>query len=96
MQKPEALSADAQGEVKAHGDGGTGDDAPTAKTSDVTENLSPDLKSVVEAWPGLPDAVKVGIVAMVKAAKGGRDSRALDSPSVDGKRPQGDRLTCRT
>ena len=29
-----------------------------------------DLAAVVAAWPNLPDAVKAGIVAMVKAAGG--------------------------
>jgi len=29
---------------------------------------SPDLAVVVEAWPTLPEPVKAGIVAMVKAA----------------------------
>jgi len=28
----------------------------------------PDLALVLTAWPGLPDALKAGIVAMVKAA----------------------------
>jgi len=29
---------------------------------------SPDLAAVVKAWPDLPEAVKAGIVAMVKAS----------------------------
>ena len=29
-----------------------------------------DLAAVVDAWPDLPEAIKAGIVAMVKAAKG--------------------------
>jgi hypothetical protein len=28
----------------------------------------PDLQSVVDAWPTLPDAVKAGILAMVRAS----------------------------
>lgn len=28
----------------------------------------PDLAHLIEAWPGLPDALKAGILAMVKAA----------------------------
>jgi hypothetical protein len=28
----------------------------------------PDLAAVVDAWPNLPEAIKAGIVAMVKAA----------------------------
>jgi hypothetical protein len=31
----------------------------------------PDLAAVVDAWPDLPEAIKDGIVAMVKAASGG-------------------------
>jgi hypothetical protein len=30
--------------------------------------MSPDLAAVVAAWPELPEAVKAGIVAIVKAA----------------------------
>ena len=29
----------------------------------------PDLAALVAAWPELPDAIRVGILAMVKAAK---------------------------
>ena len=32
-------------------------------------NSDPELRAVVEAWPTLPDALKAGIVAMVRAAK---------------------------
>jgi hypothetical protein len=31
--------------------------------------IPPDLASVIDAWLTLPDALKAGIVAMVKAAK---------------------------
>jgi hypothetical protein len=30
-----------------------------------------DLAAVIDAWPELPEAVRAGIVAMVKAATGG-------------------------
>ncbi len=30
----------------------------------------PDLATVVDAWPNLPEALKAGIVAMVKATSG--------------------------
>ena len=30
---------------------------------------NPDLAAVVEAWPDLPEALKAGIVTMVKAAR---------------------------
>ncbi len=29
----------------------------------------PDLAAVVDAWPELPEAIKAGIVAMVKASR---------------------------
>ena len=37
--------------------------------------LPTDLRRVVEAWPELPDAVKAGIVAMVKAAMNAHGAR---------------------
>ena len=45
-------------------------------TRDPTRRRHPDvgdgpgLAAVVEAWPDLPEALKAGIVAMVKAASG--------------------------
>src|SRR5271166_3787559 len=35
-----------------------------------TCKTDPDLAAVVAAWPHLPEAIKAGIVAMVKAAEG--------------------------
>lgn len=32
-------------------------------------NLFPDLKAVIDAWPDIPETVRAGIVAMVTAAK---------------------------
>jgi hypothetical protein len=34
-----------------------------------TCQLEPDLAAILDAWLTLPDALKVGIVAMVKAAR---------------------------
>lgn len=33
-----------------------------------TPPIDPDLQAVVKAWPGLPESVRAGIVAMVRAA----------------------------
>ncbi|MBU0641123.1 MAG: hypothetical protein KKB50_19870 [Planctomycetes bacterium] len=33
--------------------------------------FGPDLRSTVEAWPTLPDALKTGILAMVRASEQG-------------------------
>ena len=37
--------------------------------------LAPDLARIVEAWADLPEAVRAGIVAMVKAAAPGKNDR---------------------
>ena len=34
----------------------------------TVDRLPDDLRGVVEAWDGLPEALRAGIVAMVKAA----------------------------
>jgi len=38
----------------------------------------PDLRAVIAAWPTLPAAAKAGIVAMVRAARGGDPANRLD------------------
>jgi hypothetical protein len=40
-------------------------DSPTGTTAEAND---PDLAAVVAAWPDLPEPIKAGIVAMVKAA----------------------------
>ena len=39
-------------------------DAPEPKNAAI----DPELRAVADAWPTLPDAVKAGILAMVRAA----------------------------
>ena len=41
-------------------------------------DTSPDLALVVDAWPTLPEAVRAGIVAMVRAASGPSTPRVSD------------------
>jgi hypothetical protein len=36
-----------------------------------TRKTDPDLTAVIESWDRLPEVVRVGIVAMVKAASSG-------------------------
>ncbi len=45
-----------------------GADAGAVETK--REQFGPDLQSIIDAWPALPDAIKAGILAMVKAACG--------------------------
>jgi len=48
----------------------------TESTSGTPDVLAPglrkdtDLQAIIDAWSTLPDAVKAGILAMVKASKG--------------------------
>jgi hypothetical protein len=43
---------------------------PTATKNAPSDRVvaDADLAAVVDAWPGLPEAIKAGILAMVKAA----------------------------
>ena len=52
---------------------GVSDDAGAAAGAVETkrEQFSPDLQALIDAWPALPDAIKAGILAMVKAAGAG-------------------------
>ena len=47
--------------------------APSSDLSEIAQK-DPNLAKIVTAWPSLPEAVKAGIVAMVKAA-GAADSQ---------------------
>jgi hypothetical protein len=40
--------------------------------------IDPELAAVIEAWDGLPEAVRAGIVAMVKAAAAVKDRGRAD------------------
>ncbi len=44
-------------------------EAESEAVSPNSTPIDPDLAAVVEAWPGLPSAIKTGILAMVRAAK---------------------------
>lgn len=60
------------GPQKSEGDNKQGDTTTAPDNSPVSfpdflEN-APELRLVIDAWPGLPEAVRAGIVAMVKAA----------------------------
>ena len=43
--------------------------APGPENAPQTTDSDPDLAKVTDAWPTLPEAVKAGIVAMVKAVR---------------------------
>ena len=44
--------------------------APGAAVGAENAPIDPDLQSIIERWPELPDAVKADIVAMVRAEVG--------------------------
>ena len=45
--------------------------APGAAVQIDNSTLDPDLQTIIDRWPALPDAVKAGILAMVQASSGG-------------------------
>jgi hypothetical protein len=47
---------------------------PSISSSAQNAALPPDLADVVAAWPDLPDAIKTGVVALVRAAVGKREA----------------------
>jgi len=53
-----------QNDTTYSGSGGAPNGAPF-------EKLNPDLQVIAIAWPQLPNAVRAGIMAMVKASGGG-------------------------
>jgi len=46
----------------------TYEEQPRGLAPPLRRDADPDLAAVISAWPGLPQALKAGIVAMVKAA----------------------------
>jgi hypothetical protein len=46
---------------------GTGADAGAVETK--TAHDDPDLQAIIDAWPALPEAIKAGILAMIRAAE---------------------------
>jgi len=44
--------------------------APGAAVVARNDPIDPDLRAIIERWADLPDAVKAGIPAMVRAAGG--------------------------
>ncbi len=52
-------------------------ETPASNHDSLTEN-DPDLAAVVEAWADLPDAVRAGIVAMVRASASDGPGRNTD------------------
>jgi hypothetical protein len=46
--------------------------AESGAVSPISGPIDPDLQRVIDAWPNLPEAVKAGIVAMVKASGKGK------------------------
>jgi len=43
--------------------------AKSSATEPETVPIAPDLATVVEAWPKLPQAIRAGILAMIRAAE---------------------------
>ena len=64
LEQTDVTSGNSKGlaELSESGGAESGADRP------IFEHFSPDLQQVIDAWADLPEAVRTGIVAMVKAA----------------------------
>jgi len=61
-------------------------DGSTPETPPGTSTPDPDLQLVNSAWPGLPEPIRAGIVAMIRAAGNVRASPdGLANPNIPGK-----------
>jgi hypothetical protein len=49
---------------------------PSVSDGVLGADLSPDLAEVAAAWPDLPEAIKAGVLALVRAAVGNRHEEA--------------------
>jgi len=50
--------------------GKRGSSATCQQIASSDAEIPPDLQALIDAWPSLPEAIKAGILAMVKAAGG--------------------------
>ncbi|TWU06886.1 hypothetical protein CA54_52880 [Symmachiella macrocystis] len=58
---------------KSSGNRGGGDQSGAESGALNVQNAptDPDLQVIIDAWPALPEAIKVGILAMIRAADSG-------------------------
>ena len=56
------------GNSKGLGESSESGGAESGADKPICSDFAPDLQQVIDAWADLPEAVKTGIVAMVKAA----------------------------
>lgn len=56
------------------------DSGPATPPAKPTPPTDPELAAVVRAWPTIPQAVRAGIVAMVRAAGGETRGKLGDRP----------------
>lgn len=50
-------------------------DARDHRSDHIHDSAEPDVATVIEAWPNLPSATQAGVMAMVRAAAGGRTTQ---------------------
>jgi len=70
MLKPDSRSTDKHNAYNGFG----GTVSSTDSNRIETQTTEPDLQAVIDVWPTLPTAIKVGIMAMVHTADGGVES----------------------
>jgi hypothetical protein len=60
------VAQNSTGKPALHERGGAESGAPTLTNS----NIAPDLAALIDVWPHLPEPIKAGILALVRAAGG--------------------------
>ena len=70
-QLPKRTSAPVKPDASNTCDSGPATDSSRRSSRDADSTPDDDLQRVIAAWPALPEAIRAGILAMVKAATGG-------------------------
>ena len=70
---PTAVFKTANLPQETQGEKGVSDDAGAVETK--TMHFEPDLQAVIDRWQDLPEAIKTGILAMVRTAETGAKNR---------------------
>ena len=70
LEHPARIPAKTQFSETGGAESGAPEGETAPETGPETDPSDPELEAIIRAWPALPEAVRAGIVAMVRAATG--------------------------